>query len=271
MITIRDTDRYAIRLTHDGDETISIHDSTTLDLAIIADKRIHAQLLITYDGKQMHLHTDLYLQSGSEVSILFWNKLSGALDFHLEMRGETDCHAHIGIGDITMQKSNYRLESRLDHEGMNLHMTTVCKAAHKHWQMEMNHVQPHTVGVMENFAVVEGGGDYRMEASGRIIKGAYASESHQTSRVLTMSQDQQSEVQPILLIDENEVKASHATTLGQPDEAQLYYLQSRGLSRKAALGLLTLGYFLPILSVVNQPDWQEQLQNEIEEKVIVHD
>ena len=56
----------------------------------------------------------------------------------------------------------------------------------------------------------------------RIVKGAHASESHQTTRVLTLSDHHNSEVVPVLYIDENDVKASHATTLGQPDENQLY-------------------------------------------------
>ena len=75
---------------------------------------------------------------------------------------------------------------------------------------------------------------------------------------------------PVLLIDENEVKASHATTLGQPDENQLYYLQTRGLSRSQALGLLTLGYLLPISELFDNEEIKEKLKNEIEKKVGLH-
>ena len=123
---------------------------------------------------------------------------------------------------------------------------------------------------MENYAVVEEGGQYRMEATGKIIKGAREKNSHQKTRVLTMSERHSSEVVPVLLIDENDVKASHATTLGQPDENQLYYLQTRGLSRRQALGLLTVGYIMPITELFDQEEVRTALKDEIEMKVGLH-
>lgn len=123
---------------------------------------------------------------------------------------------------------------------------------------------------MENYAVVEDGAHYHMEATGKIIRGAYESNSHQKTRVLTMSEQHDSEVVPVLLIDENDVKASHATTLGQPDENQLYYLQTRGLSRKQALGLLTVGYIMPITELFEQEAIRNALKDEIEMKVGLH-
>ena len=123
---------------------------------------------------------------------------------------------------------------------------------------------------MENYAVVEEGGQYRMEATGKIIQGARESNSHQKTRVLTMSERHSSEVVPVLLIDENDVKASHATTLGQPDENQLYYLQTRGLSRRQALGLLTVGYIMPITELFDQEEVRTALKDEIEMKVGLH-
>ena len=109
-----------------------------------------------------------------------------------------------------------------------------------------------------------------MEACGKIVKGAHDSASHQASRVLTLSNQQSSEVIPLLLIDENDVKASHATTLGQPDENQLYYLQTRGLSRRQALGLLTVGYIMPITELFDQEEVRTALKDEIEMKVGLH-
>ena len=109
-----------------------------------------------------------------------------------------------------------------------------------------------------------------MEACGKIVKGAHDSASHQASRVLTLSNQQSSEVIPLLLIDENDVKASHATTLGQPDENQLYYLQSRGLSRSQALGLLTVGYLMPISDLFDDATYHDEMKNEIEKRVGLH-
>ena len=110
--------------------------------------------------------------------------------------------------------------------------------------MELIHSCPHTHAFMENYCVVEEAVKLDVEAIGNIRKGAFGSESHQKTRVLTMSEHHNAQVVPVLYIDENDVKASHAMTLGQPDEEQLYYLQSRGITREAALGLLSIDYFL---------------------------
>ena len=72
---------------------------------------------------------------------------------------------------------------------------------------------------------------------------------------------------PLLLIDENDVKASHALTIGQPDEDQLYYLQSRGLTTKQAVGLLSIGYFLPVIELIDNEEEKVQLRQEMESKV----
>ena len=39
--------------------------------------------------------------------------------------------------------------------------------------------------------------------------------------------------EPILLIDEDDVEAGHAASVGRVDPEQLYYLMSRGISQKS--------------------------------------
>lgn len=133
--------------------------------------------------------------------------------------------------------------------------------------MEIIHERPHTVGTMENYCIVKEDAACIIKAVGNIPKGSYGSESHQKSRVLTMSDRHSSEVVPILYIDENDVKASHAMTLGQPDADQLYYLQTRGLNLEQALGLMSIGYFLPVIEQIANKELREQIQCRVEEKV----
>ena len=84
---------------------------------------------------------------------------------------------------------------------------------------------------------------------------------------MTLGKDHKAQVIPLLLIDENDVKASHAQTIGQPDEEQLYYLKSRGLSQRQAMGLLSIGYLLPILELVSDEATKEKMREEMESKV----
>jgi ABC-type transport system involved in Fe-S cluster assembly, permease component len=69
---------------------------------------------------------------------------------------------------------------------------------------------------------------------GHIIHGASGANAEQQNRVLMMSSKAHGDANPILLIDENDVMAGHAASVGQVDPKQLYYLMSRGIDEKTA-------------------------------------
>ena len=66
----------------------------------------------------------------------------------------------------------------------------------------------------------------------KIEKGATKANGQQTERVLMLSPKARGDANPILLIDEDDVKAGHAASVGQVNEEQVYYLMSRGISRE---------------------------------------
>lgn len=47
-----------------------------------------------------------------------------------------------------------------------------------------------------------------------------------------LSPEARGDANPILLIDENDVVAGHAASVGRVDPLQLFYLMSRGISQK---------------------------------------
>lgn len=97
----------------------------------------------------------------------------------------------------------------------------------------------------------------------RIEKGAKNTNGYFDSKVLLFD-DAKGRSVPSLEIDENEVKAGHGSTIGRPDENQLFYLQSRGLSEKEAEQLIIGGFFQPIINMLPEKDKGKA------ERVIVH-
>ena len=69
---------------------------------------------------------------------------------------------------------------------------------------------------------------------GHIEKGATSSNAVQESRILMLSEKARGDANPILLIDEDDVTAGHAASVGRVDPLQLYYLMSRGISQEEA-------------------------------------
>ncbi len=79
-----------------------------------------------------------------------------------------------------------------------------------------------------------------------IQKGAKGADGYFASKILLFD-DAKGRSVPSLEIDENEIKAGHASTVGRPDAEQLFYLRSRGLSEKEAEKLIISGFYEPIL------------------------
>jgi Fe-S cluster assembly protein SufD len=96
---------------------------------------------------------------------------------------------------------------------------------------------------------------------------------HSTSQMkeetLLLSKDADAKAIPSLSIRTNEVQAKHAASVYQIDEAQTYYLMSRGLSKEESTRLMVEGFFAPIIGKLSLG----KFRNRLEEKVVrgVHD
>jgi Fe-S cluster assembly protein SufD len=77
----------------------------------------------------------------------------------------------------------------------------------------------------------------------RIERGAHGADAFQTNHNLVLSEGAHADSVPNLDIDENDVRCSHASTIGPIDEDQRYYLESRGIEPSVAERLNVLGFF----------------------------
>jgi hypothetical protein len=68
---------------------------------------------------------------------------------------------------------------------------------------------------------------------------------------------------PNLDIEENDVRCSHASTVGPVDEDQRYYLESRGIPPTRAEQLIVLGFFDDIVQRSPVPALVPRLRREV--------
>lgn len=122
--------------------------------------------------------------------------------------------------------------------------------------------------LIDNSAIVLSGGDLMLECTGDIIKGAYQSSSHQKSRTLTFKDVKRALCIPKLLIDEDDVEASHAMSCGAIDEEILFYMQSKGLDEKSAMRLLIHSYLM--LDEMVDEELRNQLEKQVEEICLMY-
>jgi Fe-S cluster assembly protein SufD len=81
----------------------------------------------------------------------------------------------------------------------------------------------------------------------RLRTTAQKANAFQTNRNLVLSEGAHAESIPNLEIEANDVKCSHASTVGPIDDDQLYYLESRGIPPEDAERLIVLGFFDDVL------------------------
>ena len=82
----------------------------------------------------------------------------------------------------------------------------------------------------------------------RIGKDARGSVAFQTNRNLKLSDKAWAESVPNLDIENNDVRCSHASSIGPIDEDQRFYLESRGIPSGVAERLIILGFFDEVLA-----------------------
>lgn len=82
----------------------------------------------------------------------------------------------------------------------------------------------------------------------KIREHAKGSNAFQTNRNLTLSEGAWAESVPNLDIATNDVKCSHASSVGPIDDEQRYYLESRGIPPEVAERLVVLGFFDEVLA-----------------------
>ena len=101
----------------------------------------------------------------------------------------------------------------------------------------------------------------------KIGPDARGTQAFQTNRNLTLSDGAWAKSVPNLEIDTNDVKCSHASTVGPIDEDQRFYLESRGIQPEIAERLVVLGFFDEVLEQLPVGSLAGELRERIGKKL----
>ncbi|MDI7743700.1 Fe-S cluster assembly protein SufD [Lysinibacillus fusiformis] len=132
---------------------------------------------------------------------------------------------------------------------------------------EIRHWGKSSEGFILKHGVMKDSAQTIFNGIGKIEHGASKSNAEQESRVLMLSEGARGDANPILLIDEDDVMAGHAASVGRVDPLQLYYLMSRGLSKAEAERLVIHGFLAPVVTSLPIESVKNQLTKVIEGKV----
>jgi Fe-S cluster assembly protein SufD len=72
---------------------------------------------------------------------------------------------------------------------------------------------------------------------------------------------------PSVLVSSDDVSASHGGTVGELDEAVIFYMQTRGLDRPAAVRVIVEGFFEPLISELHDEPLEELVREKVTRKL----
>lgn len=129
-----------------------------------------------------------------------------------------------------------------------------------HWGMD-------TEGFILKHGVVKDSSTAIFNGIGKIEKDATRANAVQESRILMLSERARGDANPILLIDEDDVTAGHAASVGRVDPLQMFYLMSRGIRKEEAERLIIHGFLAPVVDKLKLEGVKKLLTEVIERKV----
>ena len=132
---------------------------------------------------------------------------------------------------------------------------------------QVQHIGTHSESNMVSKAVMTGEAVCILNGITKIEKGATKANGEQAENVLMLSEKARGDANPILLIDEDDVKAGHAASVGRFSEESIFYLMSRGLSREQAERLIILGFLDPVVAEIPIDEVKNKLRQALERKL----
>ncbi len=221
----------------------------------------------------LHLRHLIVLEAGAEAVLVehctgasdtpYWNNVvteivlnEGARLTHLKLTEESDAATHTGLTAVQQARdSAYRALSisaggrlarhdfwvSLSGSGAECQLDGLFIAdgrRHVDHHVHIEHSALHTTSRQTWRGMASGRGRGIFDSRVVVRPGAQKTDALQSSRNLLLSPHAEIDVKPQLEIYADDVKCGHGATVGQLDEAQVFYLRSRGLDADTARTLL---------------------------------
>lgn len=215
------------------------------------------------DGLYTNAATTIDLQRAARLTLVRVQQedhrqwFTGSL--HLQQQADSHCRAHLLMSGSRLKRND--IACVLAGAGAELSLSGVYLAGageHVDNQVRIEHASPHAISDQLFRGVV--GGDGRAVFNGRIHihPGARQTSAQLVNNNLLLSAGAEVDTKPELEIYNDDVKCSHGATVGQLNEAAVFYLQSRGIPRADAQLMISLGFVNALVDGVPLPalaDW----------------
>ena len=216
-----------------------------------------------------NITVEVIAQAGAQIKFSAIDRLGENVTAYISRRGRLDNDAMIDWAIGVMNEGNVvaDFDSDLYGNGSHADMKVVALSSGKQVQgidTRVTNYGCNSIGNILQHGVILEKGTLTFNGIGHIIKGAKGADAQQESRVLMLSDQARSDANPILLIDENDVTAGHAASIGQVDPEDMYYLMSRGLDKATAERLVVRGFLGSVIVEIPVKEVRDEMIENID-------
>ena len=216
-----------------------------------------------------NITVEVIAQAGAQIKFSAIDRLGENVTAYISRRGKLDNDAMIDGAIGVMNEGNVvaDFDSDLYGNGSHADMKVVALSSGKQVQgidTRVTNYGCNSIGNILQHGVILEKGTLTFNGIGHIIKGAKGADAQQESRVLMLSDQARSDANPILLIDENDVTAGHAASIGQVDPEDMYYLMSRGLDKATAERLVVRGFLGSVIVEIPVKEVRDEMIENID-------
>ncbi len=263
-------------------QAIYVHDDADVSLfnhvLIVADDHSSVTFVETYistleaGNGVVNIVSEVIANTNAKIAYGSVDNLPKGVTTYVNRRGIAGRDAKIewALGLMNSGDTISDNETRLIGDGSIGDMKMVVVGSGKQTQnftTKVTHFGKNTEGFILKHGVMKEEASSIFNGIGKIEHGASKSNAQQESRVLMLSEKARGDANPILLIDEDDVQAGHAASVGRVDPLQLYYLMSRGINQHEAERLIIHGFLAPVVNQLPIEAVKKQLTEVIERKV----
>jgi Fe-S cluster assembly protein SufD len=225
-------------------------------------------------------------------SIYFTNAVTevtlgdGASLRHYKMQREAPRAYHVGTIEVEQRRDSHYVSfslatgaelsrtnvyTTLDGEGSGATLNGLYMLdgeQHCDHQTQVIHAQPNTFSRELYKGILDGRSHGVFNGKVYVRPIAQKTDGKQTNKTLLLSDTAHVDTKPQLEIFADDVKCTHGSTVGQIDQAALFYLKSRGIANQLARRLLTYAFAADVLETLEVDAVREGLERATLERFV---
>lgn len=215
--------------------------------------------------------SQIWLSKGAELKYSLYQNWRGDLQHFIRQEVFLSEGAHFQQSQLHLggRKSQFRQVLHFDGTSAKAQQTWGVKAnerQHFDFWVHQNHKARDTNNALDFHGVAAGSSQIVFNGMQKVEPGAQGTDSYHKTKSLILSSRAAVKNLPQLIIAHDDIKIAHGASSSSVDEAQIYYLQSRGLSRSEACEMIIDGFTEKVVESFSSDHLRERMRQEMKRK-----